>query len=126
MRTPDHVRSCKTSRTAGTARLSFSNSDSRRASRRLTVSSRFAGFSGVVGTPVQSVAPVRRYVRRRRRSSRSSMVAPATASLSVDMVCDCWGSIGGIVLTIGLRIGARSFLRSVQTRQNVGTNLSVC
>lgn len=57
---PGHIRSCRTSRTAGTLRLSRSNSDSSRASRRVTVSSRDAGFSGAVGTPVQSVAPVRR------------------------------------------------------------------
>lgn len=53
-----YIRSCRTSRMAGTLRLSRSNSDSSRASRRETVSSRDAGFSGVVGTPVQSVAPV--------------------------------------------------------------------
>jgi hypothetical protein len=55
-----HIRSWRTSRTAGTLRLSLSSSLSRRASLRETVSSSDVGFSGAVGTPVQSVAPVRR------------------------------------------------------------------
>lgn len=41
-----------------------------------------AGLEGGVGSPVQTVSPVRRYVSRWRRASRSSIVAPATASLS--------------------------------------------
>lgn len=46
------------------------------------LSSRLSGFSGSEGSPVQCVSPVRRYDRRRRRASRSSIVAPATASFS--------------------------------------------
>lgn len=91
------IRRLRTSLTAGMFRLSRSKSFSRRRSRREMLSSREAGFAGGVGSPVQLASPVRRYVRCRRRVSRSSIVAPATVSFSramrestgiVDVTCE--------------------------------------
>lgn len=78
----EDVRSWITSYIAGILLPSFSRSFSRRRRRRETVSSRLSGFKGSEGSPVQWESPVRRYEMRRRRDSRSSIVAPATASLS--------------------------------------------
>lgn len=98
------------SRTAGTDLLSFCSSFSRLARRREIVSSCEVGFVGVLGTPIQSELPVRRYERRRRRASRSSIVAPATVSLSTVIVV-FGGVISGVLSwsVLKLRVGLLMF-----------------
>ena len=83
------LHSCNTSRTAGLDLLRELSVLSKFVKRRATVSSKDSVLGAADGCPVHCVSPVRRYSNLCRRPSSNSMVADATASVSVVMI-DLW------------------------------------